>query len=292
MTPELDSELLRTFVAIVDTGSFTKAASVVNRTQSAVSMQMKRLEEVAGSTIFCRDGRSVKLTRQGETLQRYARKILKMQAEALSALKQKEFSGKVTLGIPDDYVDTYLPEFLLKLNQQFPRVEVNVVCQESSMLRSMLEKNKLDLAIMSRHPELVLEGEIPLRHESVVWVTSRQNIAHEQNPLPLAMFGKQCIFRRWAVAALDEINRAHRVAYSSQSLAGILAYVRAGIGVTVLAESSVTADLRILSVQDDFPLLPDITLVVSRAPANTSTLIDQIEQKIINSFSRVQQQAA
>ena len=107
-----------------------------------------------------------------------------------------------------------------------------------------------------------------------------------------ALFGDQCIFRRWAVEALDEINRAHRIAYTSQSLAGILAYVRAGIGVTVLAESSISADLRILSLKDGFPPLHDITLVVSRAPANTSILIDQIEQRIINSFSRVQQQAA
>ena len=292
MSHELDSELLRTFVAIVDTGSFTKAASVVNRTQSAVSMQMKRLEEVTGNALFSRDGRNVRLTRHGETLQRYARKILKMQAQALSALTQSEFSGEVTLGIPDDYVDSFLPDFLRRLNQQYPLVEVNVVCQESSTLRTMLEKNQLDLAIMSRHPDRVTTGEIPLRHESVVWVTSKQNIAHEQDPLPLALFGEQCIFRRWAVEALDGINRAHRIAYTSQSLAGILAYVRAGIGVTVLAESSVSADLRILSQKDDFPPLHDITLVVSRAPANTSTIIDQIEQRIIDSFSRVQQQAA
>ena len=187
MSHELDSELLRTFVAIVDTGSFTKAASVVNRTHSAVSMQMKRLEEVTGNAMFSRDGRNVRLTRHGEVLQRYARKILKMQAQALSALTQTEFSGEVTLGIPDDYVDTFLPDFLRRLNQQYPMVEVNVVCQESSTLRSLLEKNKLDLAIMSRHPDRVIASEIPLRHESVVWVTSKQNIAHEQNPLPLGI---------------------------------------------------------------------------------------------------------
>ena len=292
MNTELDSELLRTFIAIVDTGSFTKAAGVVNRTQSAVSMQMKRLEDVTGSAMFARDGRNVRLTRHGETLQRYARKILKMQAEALSALRQAEFSGLVTLGIPDDYVDTFLPDFLQRFNLEYPLVEVNVVCQESSVLRKMLEKNELDLAIMSRHPQSVLSGEITLRHESAVWVTSKHNIAHEQNPLPLAMFGEQCIFRRWAIEALDKVSRAHRIAYSSQSLAGILAYVRAGIGVSVLAESSVTSEFKILSRQDGFPLLPEITLVVSRAPANTSILIDQVEQYIIESFCQTQRQAA
>ena len=100
------------------------------------------------------------------------------------------------------------------------------------------------------------------------------------------MFGEHCIFRQWAIEALDKINREHRIAYSSQSLAGILAYVRAGIGVTVLAESSVTSDFKILTPEDGFPQLPEITLVVSRAPANTSILLDQVERYIIQSFSR------
>jgi len=286
MNQELDSELLRTFIAIVDTGTFTKAADVVNRTQSAVSMQMKRLEDVTGSSIFTRDGRNVRLTRHGETLQRFARKILKMQSEALSALRQTDFSGQITLGIPDDYVDTFLPDFLHSFNHEYPLVELNVVCQESSVLRDLLEKNKLDLAIMARFPESGLSGEITLRHETAIWVTSKNNIAHEYNPLPLAMFGEHCAFRQWAIEALDKINREYRIAYSSQSLTGILAYVRAGIGVTVLAESSVTSEFRRLTPEDGFPQLPEITLVVSRAPANTSILLDQVERYIIKSFSR------
>lgn len=288
MNPELDSELLRTFIAIVDTGTFTKAAEVVNRTQSAVSMQMKRLEDVTGSPIFARDGRKVRLTRHGETLQRFARKILKMQSEALSALRQTDFSGQVTLGIPDDYVDTFLPDFLHSFNHEYPLVELNVICQESYILRNMLEKNKLDLAITSSFPETGHSNEILLRHEKAIWVSSKNNIAHECSPLPLAMFGEHCAFRQWAIEALDKMNREYRIAYSSQSLTGILAYVRAGIGVTVLAESSVTPEFKRLTLEDGFPQLPEISLVLSRAPANTSILLDQVERYIIQSFSRDQ----
>lgn len=285
---ELDSELLRTFIAIVDSGSFTNAANVVNRTQSAVSMQMKRLEVVTGSTIFKRDGRSVRLTSHGEILQRYARRILKMHAEALSALQQTEYNGRVILGVPNDFIETFLPIFLKKFYQKCPFVEVNVVCLDSEVLRKMLDKNELDLAIMGGQPQSLLPREIQLRREPALWVTSKASIAHEQDPLPLATYGSQCMYQNWAIDALDNADRAHRIAYSSPSLVGILAYVRAGIGVTVLAESSVSKEFRILGQQDNFPLLPELTITLARAPANTSILIDKVEQEIIRSFSRVE----
>lgn len=287
MNLELDSELLRTFIAIIDTGSFTSAANVVHRTQSAVSMQMKRLEEVTGSAMFTRDGRNVRLTEQGQTLQRYARRILKMHAEALSAIKQTEYNGKVTLGIPDDYIESFLPLFLSKFYKDYPFVEVNVVCLGTVALREMLDKNELDLAIMSSQSHSVASQEVLLRREPIVWVISKNSIAHEESPLPLALFGSPCIFRDWAIEALDNIERAHRLAYSSQNLSGLLAYVRAGIGVTVLAESSVSNEFRILDQQDSFPELPEVSLVLARAPANTSVLIDKVEEEIIRSFGGV-----
>jgi len=285
MNLELDSELLRTFVAIVDTGSFTGAANVVNRTQSAVSMQMKRLESVTGNTMFTREGRNVRLTAHGETLQRYARRILKMHAEALSALKQTEYNGKVRLGVPDDYIEAFLPQFLKMFYKDYPFVEVNVICLGSDKLQGMLDKNELDLAIMSSRSHSIQSKEILLRREPVVWVTSKNSIAHEDTPLPLALFGSPCMFRDWAIDALDDIERPHRVAYSSQNLGGLLAYVRAGIGVTALAESSVSSEFRVLGEKDNFPLLPELSIVLARAPANTSILIDKVEQEIIQSFS-------
>lgn len=137
MNIELDSELLRTFIAIVDTGSFTNAANVVNRTQFAVSMQMKLLEVVTGSTMFKRDGRNLRLTSHGEILQRYAKRIIKMHAEALSALQQTEDNDRITLGVTNDFIETFLPIFLKKFYQECPFVEVNVVCLGSEVLRKM-----------------------------------------------------------------------------------------------------------------------------------------------------------
>jgi DNA-binding transcriptional LysR family regulator len=287
MTTELDSDLLRTFVAIIDTGSFTKAAKAVHRTQSAVSMQMKRLEEVSGSTMFERDGRSVQLTRQGETLQQYARRILKMQAEALSMLKQEECSGLINLGIPDDYVDSFLPNILISFNRDFPLVEVNVVCRESRELQTLLGNNRIDLAIVSSQGSSTKPNERELKQEPAVWVTAKNHIAHEQTPIPMAMFDNDCIFRRWACDALDKVDRKYRIAYSSQSLAGIIAFVHAGLGISVMAETSVPRDLQILSVEEGFPKLPLVTLVLARSPANTSVITEQMEKHILQSFNIV-----
>lgn len=285
MALELESDLLRTFVAIIDTGSFTKAATAVNRTQSAVSMQMKRLEDVSGSSIFEREGRRLQLTRQGEILQQYARRILKMQAEALSMLKQDKCSGLVNLGIPDDYVDSFLSDILVSFSREFPMIEVNVVCRESSDLNLMLGKNQIDLAIMSSQRSTARGDVVELRHEPTVWVTSRNHIAHEQTPLPMAMFNSDCVFRRWANAALESLNREYRTAYSSQSLSGIIAFVRAGLGVSVLAETSVPDDLKILSVEEGYPRLPMITLILGRSPANTSIIVDEMQNHIISCFN-------
>ena len=285
MSAELESDLLRTFIAIIDSGSFTKAAKAVHRTQSAVSMQMKRLEEVTGNAIFERQGRSVQLTRQGDTLQQYARRILKMQAEALSVLKQEKCSGSIGFGIPDDYIDSFLPKILMSFNQEFPLVEVNVVCQESSELQVLLGKNKIDLAIMSSQGMSANGNERELKREPAVWVTARNHIAHEQTPIPMAIFDNDCIIRRWACDALDAAGRKYRIAYSSQSLAGIIAFVHAGLGVSVIAETSVPDDLQILSAEEGFPRLPFITLVLARSPANTSVFVDQMEKHILQSFN-------
>src|ERR1051325_8814392 len=147
MSALMDVDQLKTFVAIVETGSFTKAAEFVHKTQSAVSMQMKRLEERLDRPIFARDGRASKLTEDGERLLDYARRIVKLNVEALSTFSKTELSGRVRLGVPDDYADRYLPEIMARFSRAYPGVELTVSCQSSVCLLERIKANEIDLAI-------------------------------------------------------------------------------------------------------------------------------------------------
>src|SRR5205823_13346678 len=135
----LDSDQLKTFIAIVETGSFTRAAEVVHKTQSAVSMQMKRLEERLGKAIFARDGRASKSTEDGERRLDYARRIIKLNVEALAAFDDAELTGRVRLGVPDDYADRYLPEIMARFSRAYPGVELTVMCEPSTELVELID---------------------------------------------------------------------------------------------------------------------------------------------------------
>src|SRR5919204_3936928 len=149
MTALIDIDQLRTFIAIAETGSFTKAADIVHKTQSAVSMQMKRLEERLDKPIFARDGRASKLTEDGERLLDYARRIVKLNVEALAAFSDAELTGRVRLGVPDDYADRYLPEIMARFSRVYPSVELTVICEPTIELFQRIEANELDLAIVT-----------------------------------------------------------------------------------------------------------------------------------------------
>src|ERR1700752_4190676 len=148
MTALLDIDQLRTFVVIAETGSFTRGAEVVHKTQSAVSMQMKRLEERLGKPVFARDGRASKLTEDGDRLLDYARRIIKLNIEALAAFDDAELTGRVRLGLPDDYADRYLPEIMARFSRAYPGVELTIVCEPSVQLVERIDGNELDLVIV------------------------------------------------------------------------------------------------------------------------------------------------
>src|ERR671929_54237 len=193
----LDIDQLRTFVAIADTGSFTRAADVVFKTQSAVSMQMKRLEERIGRPIFAREGRASKLTEDGERLLDYARRIVKLNVEALAAFDDKELTGRVRLGVPDDYADRYLPEIMARFSRAYPAVELTVLCEPSVDLAKRIEGNDIDLAIVT-NCENIRPAEV-FRRERLLWVTSGRHPTHKEQPLPLALGRPTCAWRKLAI---------------------------------------------------------------------------------------------
>lgn len=282
MQSTIEPDLLRTFVAIADTGSFTDAAKQVNRTQSAVSMQIKRLEESLGRPVFSRDGRAIALTHEGEVLLGHARRILKAHSDALAAFVQPELQGAVTVGTPDEYAATFLPEILARFAESQAGVQVDVVCETSLGLLGMLSENSVDLALIT-----LGHGDAPgtvLMQEPLVWAASAHHAVEEEASLPLALFHPGCKFRDWALAGLSEQGRDHRIAYTSLSFAGIEAAVRAGLAVTVLPRSNAMNGLRILDPSDGFPELPDYQIALCRAPEANSPIHDSLAEHIVAYF--------
>lgn len=278
--PSIDTELLRTFVAIADHGGFTRAGEVVNRTQSAVSMQMKRLEEdLIQRPLFQKDGRTVSLTIEGQVLLGYARRILKLHGEVFNTLREPHMVGVVKIGSPDDYVMRFLPGILQRFAQAYPLVQIEVHCEPSKQL---LLRQDLDLSIVTREPGTEI-GQI-LRQERFVWMVAQGFYPHEQSPVPLAMFNTDCFCRTWACNALDTMQRDYRIAYTSASLAAISAVVTAGLAVTAQLESLLTTDLRIIGEAEQMPQLPLASIVLLRNPKNPSPITECLAEHIAEGF--------
>lgn len=281
----LDSDQLRTFIAIVECGSFTKAADMVFKTQSAVSMQMKRLEERVGKAIFERDGRASKLTEDGERLLDYARRIVKLNMDAVAAFSDTELTGRVRLGVPDDYADRYLPEIMARFSQSNPRVEVTIVCEPTPMLVDRIMASDLDLAIIT-HVEHRGPAEF-IRHERLLWVTSSRHATHEENPLPLALGRPTCNWRQAGTERLEAAGRPYRVLYSSWNSTAVGAVVIAGLAVSILPESAIRPGMRVLGPSDGFPPLPSCKIGLLRNWRERTALADALAGMIVQSLDNL-----
>ncbi len=279
---ELPSDLLRTFITAADMQSYTTAASIVHRTQSAVSMQIKRLEEITGKQLFLRNGRSMILTEEGRTLLHYARRILKLQDEAVAAIFQPEISGSVRLGAPDDFSDRLLPEVLSRFSEAYSQVQLNVYCDSSSKLLKAMNHGELDLVIHINN-DIQSRG-IIIHHEPVVWITSTKHLTHEKEPLPLAVYNKECIYRQWATKSLDNQSRDYRIAFSSPSTSGILAAVRGGLAIAAVGKNSIPENVQILGPDEGFPELPSAVVSLIKAPGLQSKTVDFLSDHIRNRF--------
>lgn len=287
MSALFDSDQLRTFIAIVETGSFTRAAEVVHKTQSAVSMQMKRLEERTGRSLFERDGRATRLTEDGERLLDYARRIVKLNTEAMATFSFAKLTGRVRLGVPDDYADRYLPEILVRFSRTHPAVEVSVICEPTAMLLERVAVDDIDLAIIT-HMDSRDPAEI-VRVERLLWVTSGTHAVHEEEIVPLALGRPVCCWRDAATSALDGVGRAHRVLYSSWSSNAVGAAVLAGLAVSVLPESAIRSGMRILAPADGYPALPPCKIGLVKTKHSSSPIVDMLARQIAESLDNLTQ---
>jgi DNA-binding transcriptional LysR family regulator len=282
---ELSTDLLRTFIAAADAESYTSAALMVHRTQSAVSMQMKRLEEVVGKPLFLRNGRAMMLTSEGRTLLHYARRILKLHDDAMAALARPEISGRVRLGAPDDFSDRLLPEVLSRFAEAYPQVQVDVSCEPSDRLVAALDRGELDVVVRI-NSEVPRRG-VTIHREPLVWITSNKHLTHEQDPVPIAVYNEECIYRQWAIKSLDGQGINYRIAFTSPSTSGILAAVKGGLAIAPVGRNTLPRGVRILGPADGFPELPSAVVTLIKGQGPQSKAVEFLAEHIAERFNEL-----
>lgn len=237
--PLLDTEVLRTFVAIAESGSFTRAARQVFRTPSALSMQIKRLEETLGQTLFVREARRVRLTPEGEVLLGYGRRLLRLNEEAVSRFLAPSLEGRVSFGTTDDQGTRILPGVLAQFARSHPAVQVDVVVGSSSAMLQRLDAGELDLALVTAGER----GQV-VHSEPLVWAGREGGVAARRSPLPVALANHGCPWRQAALDALDRAGLRYRVAYTCEHCAGQEAAMLADLAVAPFPQGLIRPPLR------------------------------------------------
>ncbi|MFD2261934.1 LysR substrate-binding domain-containing protein [Lacibacterium aquatile] len=270
IAPPLDLDLLRSFVLVAEEGGIARAAVRVGRTQSAVSMQMQRLEDVIGRPILKRVGRATGLTPTGETLLGHARRLLRAQEDAWRELTAPELTGSLRLGTPDDYALTLLPPLLARFGEEHPAVDLQITCEPSQRLVPKVAAGDLDLAVVTCEMGSSIRG---LRREPIIWVASPNFQPELRRPLPVALYKAGCISRDRALKALDGTGVEYREAYASDSMIGLLTAVRAGLAIAAMPACAAPPDLRKPGVVEGLPSLGhlEIGLAVGASEPGSAT---------------------
>ncbi|WP_368743331.1 transcriptional regulator LrhA [Enterobacter asburiae] len=251
----LDLDLLRTFVAVADLNTFAAAAAAVCRTQSAVSQQMQRLEQLVGKELFARHGRNKLLTEHGIQLLGYARKILRFNDEACMSLMFSNLQGVLTLGASDESADTILPFLLNRISSVYPKLALDVSVKRNAFMVEMLNEHKVDLVVTTHRP-----GQfdcLTLRTSPTHWYCAAEYVLQKGEPVPLVLLDDPSPFRDMVLTTLNEANIPWRLAYVASTLPAVRAAVKAGLGVTARPVEMMSPDLRVLGKSDGLPALPD-----------------------------------
>nr|WP_315297483.1 LysR family transcriptional regulator [Raoultella terrigena] len=267
--PDLQVDWLKCFVAVVDAGSLSAAAPEVHRSQSAVSMQLKKLESALGCQLILRGPRQNQLTPEGQKLLGYARRMLDLHAETQAAFHGEELTGRIRLGVPDDYAAKYLTPALKRFAPHFGSIEIELSCEQSTSLIPRVESGDLDLALVSR--ENAGQGTL-LFYEPMVWVGSPQFEVWRRDPLPVAVYESTSMAKRSAINALALQGRRYKVVYNSSSLSGQIAAVESGLAVAVLTQCSAPPHLQILGREQQLGPLEPMAVALYRSRASKDSL--------------------
>ncbi len=256
---DLDIDVLRTLLTAQDLGGFNRAASQLGRSQSAISLRMRKLEEQIGQKLFRKDGRGLAITGPGEMVLRYARQLVDLNDQAVAALRGSEVQGAVRFGMPADFSETWLPETLGRFKRAHDAVQIEASVDRNFQLLNRLDRGQLDLALAfgaSDRPDAQVLATLPM-----VWIGPRGELPWRTGePVPLALFEAPCVCRQPGLAALDAIARKWRITFTSPSLPGLWAAVEAGLGITIRTPAYVPPQLRILGRAEGLPKLPTLDL--------------------------------
>jgi DNA-binding transcriptional LysR family regulator len=274
MSGHLDGTLLKVFVAIIECQGFSAAAERLHKTQSTVSQNLQRLEEIVGAPLIHRTSRTVSLTPGGETFLVYARRILQLHDEAIAAAHLATQDVCVHFGMPEDYAQQCLPSLLKDFKTDYAHVRPDICCEMSTALVHRVMRGELDLVLGVQHTNMQ-RGEY-LCDEPLVWVTSEGWSWDEGDSVPLAVYADGCAFRSNAIAALSQAGRAWHVVYTSQSPRGIGIAIEGGHAVGVTAQRLVPPGWRVLDERDGFPPIKPAQLMFWRSPGNREPAVDAL----------------
>ncbi len=281
---ELDIGLLKTFIILAETQNFTKTAKRVFRSQSAVSMQISKLEELLDCELFVRDKRNVKLTNDGERLRQYAMQIVRLSDELLNQFNQEDYVGSVNFASPEDFATYYLPSILADFVKEHPRVTLNVNCDLTLNLINDFENDKYDLIVIKQEPGKIHKDAQPLLREELVWVGEDERFfdkhfkkAYEEymedhDFFPMVLSPAPCVYRKGALEALDKAGVLWKNVYTSPSFAGTLAAVNAGLGFTVLPNEMVPDNLYAYEFSRGWPKLKEAEICLLAKPGNSQVI--------------------
>ncbi|WP_428554009.1 LysR family transcriptional regulator [Pseudomonas edaphica] len=278
----LQIDWLKCFVAVVDAGSLSGAAHEVNRSQSAVSMQMKKLETALGRQLLSRGPRHLQLTADGQLLLGYARRLLALHAETQAAFHGEELTGRIRLGVAEDYAAMYLTPVLKRFLPRYSGVEIELTCEQSVALIPRVRNGDLDLALVSRDAP---QSGTFLFKEPMVWVGSPQFELWRRDPLPIAVYESASLARRYAVNSLSQKGREFKVVYNSSSLAGQLAAVEGGLAIAAITQCTVQASLQVLGSEHGLGRIEPMEVSILRSRASReSEAVDSLHAFIISSL--------
>ncbi len=284
MPRNLDLTALRSFVTVAETGGVTKAAQQLHLTQSAVSMQLKRLEEALAQPLLDRSGRGVALTAHGEQLLSYGRRLLALNDEAMARMTDHAFEGEIRLGVPSDIVYPQIPEVLRRFDREFPRMRVNLLSSYTFKLKELFATGDVDLILTTE--DAAGPGGETLSSQRLVWVGAPGGTAFRQRPLRLA-FERQCLFKPWVVRALDTAGIPWEMAVDTGSTRTVEATVSADLVVHAMLDCAISRHLEPIAHGGALPELPSTRVNMYRAPNAKGAPVDALESMIRDAYGRM-----
>ena len=281
MDRQFDLAQLRTFLAVVGTGSFTRAGEQLGLSQPTVSQHIRRLEEFMGRALLVRDTRKVSLTDNGQALAGFARQMLDTNDEALSYFSEETaMRGRLRFGAADELALTELPSILRAFRVDHPRINLELTVTQSGTLQRRLVGNHLDLIFVNQEADSG-RGRL-VRRDRLVWVGLERADLDPTQPVPLVTYKAPSHSRTAAINALEAAGRRWRITCNTREVNGLLAAVRAGLGICVLAQTRVPRDMRPLTGRFDLPQLPDIEMALLGNPRAPKEPVEALSRAILD----------